>query len=371
MSLTSALKAILSVLEDETTDDISKWRDLCFTQITRLRIAEFQHFQEDVTYQKNRDQLSYDLTRVSRERDAALEARAQLEAELARFGAIRQRLAESFGHRKSGTDSSTVLLVSIEKAPQVFRNILQGHEVARLPDVERRFRQANKEITALSARINGVEHKLQVLIQRVQNRRSDVAHGERLRTRMQSELAELKEAFSRIELPAFAPEIDRIASQFENSTEASKMLFSIENATVELEARISAIHLDNRPSECAILEGLIEKERISQNAMIQNLIEKYNTDTLDEEAERARAAIQELSTELQRVKESAEIKGSHISNKFKRKGGEMLAEIAQNEEAIQMLGEQIENLSSRMPVRVDIPKVSVATEAVFSVPRFF
>jgi hypothetical protein len=371
MSLSPALRSLLSVLEDETTNDVSKWRNMCFTQIMRLRIAEFHQFQEGVRYQQNRERLDSELTQVSGELDAVLEEKARLESALSKLVEIQRQLNDSGGERNSGTPSGSDLLAAVNNAPQFFRDIYRNHQSKCVPNVELRFGQANNEISALSRKISGVEHKLQTLIQMVQKRRSELAQGELLRKRLETELAELKQACSRIELPAFGPDIDRVASKYANSTEASTMLLTLENAIVELEAKISSIRLDNRPSECAILEGLIEKEKITHNALIQDLVEKYRTDGVDAECEEAQAAIQELSQKLQNERESIESQCSVISRKLKRRRERTRAEAIQNEETIKLLAEQIDSLTSRVPVRVEVPLVSVGTENVFSTPQSF
>jgi chromosome segregation ATPase len=371
MAICPALRAILAVLEDETTNDITKWRNLCFTQIARLRIAEFHHYQDGIRYQQSREQLQRESTRISDELQAVLEVKAGLEAALAKSSQIQRQFTLKFEKLRSGADTDTVLLVALEKAPQVFMNIYQGHLASRLPDIERRFKQANKEISSLSTRVDGIQRKLQILLQMLQNRRDENRQSELLRNRRQAEISELKDSFARIELPTFSPEIDRIASQYGNSTEAAKMLFSIANAITELETKISAIHLDNRPSECAILEGLIEKEKISQNALLQNIVEKYDTAEIDEETENARIAVQELSAELESARESTQAKTSQISAKLKRRSGQFKAQIAENEETINALRDEIQELSLRVPKRTQAQMFSCGTDPVFAHPRFF
>jgi hypothetical protein len=65
--LSSSLRSILSVLEDETTANITNWRLFCFMQLTRLRFSEFQHFQVGLQFQRTSKRLTEELNRISAE----------------------------------------------------------------------------------------------------------------------------------------------------------------------------------------------------------------------------------------------------------------------------------------------------------------
>jgi hypothetical protein len=67
-----------------------------------------------------------------------------------------------------------------------------------------------------------IDTNLQTLVRVFENRREATVRIEARADRLRSEIADLRTAFSEVALPVFPPEITAIATQFENSVEASK-----------------------------------------------------------------------------------------------------------------------------------------------------
>jgi DNA repair exonuclease SbcCD ATPase subunit len=369
--ISPALTAILGLLEDETTDDLTKWRNLCFTQLTRLRFTEFHHFHAGLAYEKTSTDLTTELRNVSSRLTELTSIEENLKQSLAAAIQIEQQITATFQRFNTATASEGLLQVQLDRAPETFSEIYDSHRATRLQNLQRLFRRVNKKVIVLSASVARIETKVQAVNRLVKKRRDEIARAESHADGLRSEISDLRKAFSDVALPAFPPEVTAISTQFENSVEASKKLLAIERQIAELEANMQRVHLDNRPSQCGALEDLIEKQKASQRSQQRTLLERYKTDEIEAEIEEARKDVEQGQAELRSLREATEAECASLNERMQQQNAGVKERITENSAVIQRLREEIAQLSDQVPTPSRATKISVATETFFREPRFF
>jgi chromosome segregation ATPase len=369
--LSSSLRSILSVLEDETTDDITKWRNFCFRQLTRLRFSEFHHFQVGLQFQQTSTRLTEEISRISADLAELKETQATLRTTLAAATDLEKLISAKFQRFNAADASENLIQMQLDRAPQTFSDIFESHRETRIKDLDRLFARISKKVALVSAAVDRIETKLQTLIRLLQKRKDEIRQTDAMRDRLRSEISQLKETFSQIQTPVLPPEVTAISAQFENSAEAAKKLLAIERSIAELEASIARVQLDNRPSQCAALEDLIERQKNAQRELLQSVMDKYRTDGLEMEIEQARTDVEEAQKALRQVQESTEAKCCQISKEAAAQSSELEDKIAQNESAIQRLREEIAELGGQLPTPSRAARVTAETMTVFRDPLFF
>jgi predicted nucleic acid-binding Zn-ribbon protein len=369
--LSPSLIAILDLLEDEATDDLTKWRNLCFTQLTRLRVTEFEHFQVGLVYEKTSTRLTAEFQNALERLSEITAIEENLKKSLEEVSRLEQEINSKFQHFNKANASENLLQIQIDQAPQTFSAIYDSHRATRLQDLQRLFVRVNKRINSLSTSIGRVEIKLQTLGGVIAKRREDHFRMETRADRLGNEISDLRTAFSEITLPTFPPEITAISSQFENSVEGSKKLLAIERSIAELEANMQKVHLDNRPSQCGALEDLIVKQKASNRNLQQTLLDRYKTDSLENEIEQAQRDVDEAQATLRRIRESTEAERLQMEEALQSQSIALRRKITENSEILDALREQIAELASQVPLPSRAAKISIATETVYKEPRFF
>jgi chromosome segregation ATPase len=369
--LSSSLRSILSVLENGTTEDITKWRNFCFTQLTRLRFSEFHHFQVGLQFQQTSTRLTAELARISAELSELKVTQAGLESALGAVTDLEKLISAKFQRFNAADASENLIQMQLDRAAQTFSDILESHQATRIKDLDRLFARVSKKAAVASTAVARIWTKLQTLIRLVQKRKDETRQTDAMRDRLRSEISQLKETFSQIQPPVLPPEVSAIALQFENSTEAAKKLLAIERSIAELESSISRVQLDNRPSQCAALEDLIDRHGSAQRELVQSVADKYRTDGVELEIEQAKQDVDELQKMLKQVHESTEAKCSQISKDTAKQTAEMEDKIAENESTIRRLREEIAQLAGQIPNQSRAAKVTVETMTVFRDPLFF
>ena len=366
-----ALLSVLRVMEEETVDDISKWRKFCFTQTVRLRATEFAHFQRGLEFKQRSEELARELAELTKEFNAVNDVKVKMEESLQSVVDLQKQISDKFRHMKEAKDNDAMLTVKLERAPSLFVSILQGHQLTRIPDIEKLFAGAAKKAGAVNAQLDRVKAKIEKLSKVLQNRRDEVRQSKVIRERLESEIESLSEQLKQVKIASFPSDVVSISAQFENATEASKRLLTLEREIAELQTKMSGIHLDSRPSEAAVIEALIDKEKEAQEKLMKSVLDKYNTDELDAEIECAKEELRELKQEADSIKSECSEKQKEIATKSEAKISELTATIAGNDETIKQLRERIAELSSKVPLPVHGTKSSIGTQTIYVRPNFF
>lgn len=369
--MNSALLGIMRVMEDETVDDITKWRKFCFTQTVRLRATEFAHFQRGLEFEQHSHLLAKELAELTGNFNKLLEVKKKLEDSLQSVVDLEKQISNKFKHMKEAKDNDAMLTVKLERAPNVFLSILQGHQLTNIPDIEKLFATAAKKAGLLTAQLDRVKAKIDKLAKLLQTRRDEIRQSKIIHERLESEIESLQDQLKQVKIASFPSDILSISSQFENASEASKRLLTLEQEIAELQTKMSNIQLDNRPSEASVIEGLIEREKEAQEKLMQNLLEKYNTDELDLEIESANQELEELKAEAERVRSECSAKTKQITTESEAQISELTTKISENDETIKELRERIAELSSKVPLPVHSTKASIGTQTIYVKPTFF
>ena len=366
-----ALLSIMKVLENETVDDITKWRNFCFTQTVRLRATEFMHYQKGLEYKQKADKLTKELSELTQKLKSLTDIKETVEKSLKDAADVEKEINDKFRKMKVAKDNDAILMVKLTRAPEVFMSIYQGHQLTRIPDIDKMFSALQKRSEAMVAQLGRIRAKIETLTKIMQDRRDDIRQNKIIGNRLQDEIKSLTEQIDGIEIPDLPSEVLSISSQFENAAEASKRLLTIEREIAELQTKMSNIHLDNRPSEAALIEGLIEKERENHEQLMQSVIEKYDTNDLEQEIAREKDELRQLSEYAGKVRDECLEKQKQIKNDFDAEKEEYTRQINENETTIKDLREKIADMSSRLPLHGHASKTSVGTQTIYCNPSYF
>jgi hypothetical protein len=138
--------SILHLLEDETAKDLTKWRILCFAQLTRLRFTEFHHFQAGLTYEKTVARLTAELRESASLLSELTFTEESLKKSLAAATTLEQEITTRFQRFNSASVSEKLLQIQLDQAPQTFSSIYDGHRATRLQELHRLFICVNKTV---------------------------------------------------------------------------------------------------------------------------------------------------------------------------------------------------------------------------------
>jgi SMC interacting uncharacterized protein involved in chromosome segregation len=365
------LTALLNLLQDETADDLTKWRNLCFTQLTRLRFTEFHHFHVGLDYEATATRLTEQLQNTLSRLSDITAQEGELKKALTATVKCEQDITQRFARFNSANASEKLLQIQLDHASETFSAIYDGHRATGIRNLQRLFARVGKNVNALSTSIGRVETKVQTLAGILKKRRQEIERVGGRASRLRSEIDDLRTAFSQVALPVFPPEVTAISTQFQNSVEASKKCLALEKSIAEMEASMQKVRLDNRPSQCGALEDLIEKQKESHRTMAQTLLDRHNTDDIEKEIEQAVRDVAEVEETLKTTRESTESESARVNEAIQSQSLALKQKIADNASVIEELRHQKNELLDQVPRPSKARKVSREAQTVYKEPILF
>lgn len=366
-----AFRDILATLEDETSDDISKWRNLCFKQVTRLRASDFMHLQDGLMAVQRRNAINERIASLDEQLKSIRAINVQIESDLSAVTNCENEMSQKLKRMQQTEDAESMIIFRLEQAPKCFLDILRGHQVTHIPEVQDKFRRIDERVGMLSNQISRVQEKIATLIKSVAKRKDDARQAATTRARLENEMQSLSSQISEVQIPVMPSEVVSIASQFENAMEASKRLLAIEREIAELETKMSTVQLDNRPSEVSVLEGLIENENAEGARLLESVVRKYDTEELNEEVQRAGSEVEQLKVAAQKAKDEADERQKQIRETVERSEPDMRQRIVENDDTIRRLRERVAELASQVPLPNHAAHNTTGTQTVYVSPTFF
>ena len=338
-----SLHSIQLLLNDTTTDDLTKWRNFCFSQLTKLEYNKFFQKQEISKLEQESQRLgtiindiSINEKEIESKKQELLEAISNAKKE---SNFIREKIAYACNKKGNSFD--------IQNAPVFFETRLQVHQAKMRDEILPKFNAAFSKIDKTLSKISQIKLKFQKL--------NKIIFQNKLKYEQYTEESQsVQQLIDGLKIPNYSPEVKAISSKFQNIEEASTTLLALENKIRALELELpKSMKLEYRPSECSTLESLIEEEKSNQKDRLNEIIKQYDTDKLQEEVRDIKQKASELTIQLSMLQQDSNAKVNDLKSTFDKKESELQITIQENEKTINCLKQQIEELKKNVPQKSD------------------
>lgn len=358
-----SLLSIQALLEDETTDDLTKWRNFCFSQITKLQYQKFYKKQEMSRLMQENQKLQKSYEEVCNIEKEILEKKQEIlnvlsnatnEGEM-----MRKQINKAFSQQRKSFD--------LQRAPSLLKTRLEIHQVKMEDEIMKKMNISISTLEKINSKLNTIKQKILKINQIIVQNRSKYEQYSKENQSLQSEIED-------ITIPEFSPQIQSLSLKFRNTSEASKMLFAIEDKISNYQSALQKTpKLEYHPSDCSAIENLIEQEKQKQNEILDSIIKQYDTDQLQSEIIQMREQLSELTNKVTEAEQDSSLKLNGIRSSFNKQEIEYQNQIQENEQKITSLLKKIDDLKKIAPKRQNYSRsmTQVQTQTAFPLPTFF
>lgn len=363
MQMKKSLINIQALLEDETTDDLTKWRNFCFSQLAKLQTLKFFKRQEKLKLmiESQKLQNSYEeLCNTAKEvQEKKQEILIALSNAMKEGEDMRKQINKSFSQQKKSID--------LQRAPSLLQTRLKIHQVKMEDEINKKMNISNITLDKLNSKIDTIKQKVLKITKYIIQIRSKYEQYSKENQQLQKEIED-------ITIPEFSHEIQSISLKFRNTTEASKTLFAIEDKVSNYQSKLQKMpKLDYHPSDCKALEELIDQEEQKQKEIINSIANQYNTDEIMSEIREMKQKLADLSDQVSEVNQDSSLKLSQLHSNFSEQEIEYQKQIEENENKINILLKKINDLKKIAPNYQNNSSnmMQVQTQTAFPLPSYF
>lgn len=327
---------LLRVDEDETTDSITKWRNFVFTQITRIKIAELYH-QQDINECKNEMFKLEAILQDSRDK-------------LCEIQAINQSLNDEYNQAE---EKNLIVQSQYDKAEAVqecnadmqikLRILLRTiehhtkHFGTKLKDLQNPKNEIFTKIEKLSMQIDNAKKRIDRMMKEINTRKKKQYESSVEKNYLDKEIQALKEKIAKTIIPEIPDELIAIRHEFKSKQEALYRLQAYATENEKLKGQINSTKLSVLPDERNTLNMLINKEIETQNELLRNLENNYNTDNLEKEINDSKNRAAELEKKLNEIKERTKNQEQQINQAYILNSALLSQKISENNQRIENL----------------------------------
>ena len=353
-----------NLLEDEVTDDLTKWRNFCFSQLMQIQYQKFYKRKEKEKMIIEGEKINNSFDEVCKAYLEIIKSKNQLcqliEEAKDKENAIRLNIEKAHQSYERQTNISLIL----QNAPTFFKTRMQVFKV-KMIDISKKMEISYSNMNKIIARLTTINQKLHNLIQVCNQNRTKYEL-------LQEENNSLQKKINDSKVSEFSHEIESLAIKFKNTTEASKTLFAIDDKIAFYESELKKTNkLEYKPSDCGAIEILIEQEKQKQKDLLESITRQYDTEQLEQEISNAKQTVNKLTTELNEMQQSTSLTISEIRSEFSKQEEKYQFQIQENDNRIEALTKKINELSKLMPVYSTNEKVSKQTQTAFPLPTYF
>lgn len=363
VKLRKSLASIQALLEDETTDDLTKWRIFCFSQLTKLQYQKLNKKTEISKLNLEKDKLQNTYEEICNAEKEILEKKQEilnsLDTATKEGETMRQQISKACSIQKKSFD--------LQRAPSLLKTRLEIHKVKMEDEIMKKMNISIATLEKLNFKLVSLKQKVGKINQIIIQNRSKY-------DQYSKEIQQLQKQIEDIAIPEFSHEIQSLSLKFRNTTEASKTLFAIEDKISNYRSALQKTpKLDYRPSDCSAIESLIEQEKQKQKEIFESIVNQYNTDQIKSEISEMKQKSSELSDLLSEVEQNSSLKLNQINANFNKQEINYQRQIQENEKKIQSLMKKVIDLKKIVPITPNnlINKVQVQTQTAFPLPAFF
>ncbi|OHS98324.1 hypothetical protein TRFO_08889 [Tritrichomonas foetus] len=359
-----SLLSIQALLEDETTDDLTKWRNFCYSQLTQLKFHKFTKNHEISEINKESHKLQQTFEEISKIEQEIIKSKHQIMEAIQNAKQQEEEIRKKIEQAHQSYEKQTNISLILQSAPNFLKTRMQVHKV-KFIEIIKKFDSINSLLNSLNLKISTLNTKLQQLTKAISQNKNKYY-------RFQEENQTLQKQTKSIVIPDFSQEIQSLSLKFKNSTEASKTLFAVDDKIAYYESELGkTTKLDYKPSDCAALETLIEQEKKKQKDIMDSIVNQYNTDSLKQEIFEAKQQILKLSTQVSEAEQDSSLKMTEIRVKFDKQEDYYQNQIQENENKINKLRKKLAELSKKLPVYSNETKETRQTQTAFPLPTYF
>ena len=303
-----SLASIQALLEDETTDDLTKWRNFCFSQLTKLQYQKIYKKQEisKLMLEAQKLQSSYDeICNVEKEIQEKKQEILDTLSNAAKEGEImRKQISKAFSQQKRSFD--------LQRAPSLLKTRLEIHHVKMENEIMKKMNISIDTLDKLNSKLTTMKQKILKINKIIVQNNSKYEQYSKESQSLQNEIES-------IEIPDFSPEIQSLSLKYRNTTEASKTLFAIEDKISKYQSSLQKIpKLEYHPSDCSAIENLIEQEKQKQKEILDSIIEQYNTDQLQSEIIEMKQQLSELEVKVSETDQATSLQLDQFQSEFNK-----------------------------------------------------
>lgn len=347
-----SLKSLLELLEDEETDPLSKWRNICYTLLVKNKDLEIQECilkkKSDESIKKLNDQLGS----LQKELDEKNKLKEELELKLEDIKQMEQSLLP----KMEGISNSVLLANSrafINNRCLILRKNCENICKSLSPSL--------KESEKFDDRIKKLQEKVKkytdLYNKRTHAKRELLFHGNELRKKLES-----------LEIPDYPKELISLIAMYreeEAINQYNQNILAIE----ELNTKISACErsfnaLSDRSAEISSLNQAIYSERKRQEDVLEKLKEEYNTESIEDDVRKIKKRVMELENKYEKENEEARKIIDDIESERTEAVTRLKKQIEENKKIIEELENRKVALQFQLPERSDAKKVSTGTNCI-------
>ncbi|EAY09953.1 hypothetical protein TVAG_482270 [Trichomonas vaginalis G3] len=345
MNFSPYLNQIFNVATDNITDDLTKWRNFCFTQVVRIKDLELQtKMHSSVQSQKIqplKSKYNEILQQLESKNNEYQEVCNNLESAQKKKDESTKKLSNATT-RKSEIQRKKIFF---NQFPEQFSQRLEISKQHLDYDIKELFEKSNKSL-------NTAETKLDSLIQKIQSITEPSLETEGVQLKYEVKKANLEQLatnlaikFNEMQFPECKVELLPMLHQYQELRSIDKDIEVANRENIKIEEAINSASLESYEINIQTLQNQISQEAQRQKAEIEFLKSQYDLTDIQAEIDQCQLEISDLEHKLEEENKNISVlqteKKCAIENANKKS--------LENEEIIKQLTKELNELSSRVP----------------------
>jgi len=334
-----AFREILHVIEDQTRNELDKWRNFCYCQLIKIKECQMMNTVKidelnQVIMLKRRELES--MNEKLKEKIIEKESMVQYNRELINEEESVNNAVIQAEHER-GIDRSIGAI--LHQLPRTFSQRYQIYK-AKMKNVMTMFVKISQFCIQFCSQVDSLVSKINAINVVIKKKKASIQNERALYARIIEEKGEVQEQINSIIIPDFPQSLMSIKQEYPNPKEATIQLQALQELIADLQERIKNNKVEIHESEIPVLEELIRKENSNYEEVMLTIQEQYDIESLDLEINSRTSNIEILQKTYESLKEESEEKISTIEIERKQAYKELKSQIDENQQIISQLNEE-------------------------------
>ena len=361
MELRDALQQLLAVENNQTTDELTKWREFCYNQLVEIKLCQINFEKNQKNHQISEEKGNEELNKLEQ---ILLEKENEISAIKERIKEKEMKkneIIQEFDQKKASIYDAKSKESQLNDIPRIYSEKIHVFNEKIHQIVTKTF-PFEKRLANLNSRIESMVNKLSFASAEEKSVDKSLSF-EQKKLSLENRALKISMKIDDIKHQEIPDDVNDLAKKYRTIDEAS-------NALAELQAGINELQRSIKPHENGIVHctdeidniiNLIHKEESAQVERRSKLEEQYDITQLEEETKSSSEEIAKYEAQLQEIENNF----SQLDEEMKRAVTQLSEEETQNNLEIEDLKNELASLY--VPSKCKNPK-EIGTRTIIDSP---